>query len=80
MSGDDDEFRFGPADAGPAGDSGAAAGFDPVPAVIGLAVGGAGWALVAVGTALGSGVVLFAGFAVLLGGCLWLVAGLVAAG
>ncbi len=46
---------------------------------IGLAhaVGGVGWALVAVGTALGSGVVLFAGFAVLLGGCLWLVAGLV---
>ena len=138
MSGDDDEFRFGPADVGPAGDGDAAAEFDPVPAVIGLAVGiggllflaepfvdplavggtrlpvvflsvivvaigllfggaaylrrgrrriglahavgGAGWALVAVGTALGSGVVLFAGLAVLLGGCLWLVAGLVAAG
>ena len=49
---------------------------------IGLAhaIGGAGWALVAVGTALGSGVVLVAGLAVLLGGCLWLVAGLVAAG
>ena len=38
MSGDDDEFRFGPADVGPAGD-GDAAEFDPVPAVIGLAVG-----------------------------------------
>jgi hypothetical protein len=38
------------------------------------AIGGVGWIGVVAGTALGSGVVLFAGLAVLLGGSLFLVA------